>query len=179
MCLVISRGQQIYTVIQAVHSLLYIVAKCHFFNLVTWKDIIKYKKMWGVYSLLWDTVYRKISGWEVTKCPPSPDGFHPLSPPSLSLQTCHPRKVTDRFPSPSSLSVGESVVGTGWACTRVDEREYQGNTDELTLGDNNSWPTCIYRGSNSHCAWHDLHTACLLQVVLTRLFIKARCRLLK
>ncbi len=25
----------------------------------------------------------------------------------------------------------------------------------------------------------DLHTACLLQVVLTRLFIKARCRLLK
>ncbi len=39
---VILRGQQIYTVIQAVHSLLYIVAKCHFFSVVTWKDIIKY-----------------------------------------------------------------------------------------------------------------------------------------
>ncbi len=36
------RGQQIYTVIKAVHSLLYIVAKCHFFSVVTWKDIIKY-----------------------------------------------------------------------------------------------------------------------------------------
>ncbi len=29
------RGQQIYTVIQAVHSLLYIVAKCHLFIVVT------------------------------------------------------------------------------------------------------------------------------------------------
>ncbi len=29
------RRQQIYTVIQAVHSLLYIVAKCHFFSVVT------------------------------------------------------------------------------------------------------------------------------------------------
>ncbi len=29
-------------VIQAVHSLLYIVAKCHFFSVVTWKYIIKY-----------------------------------------------------------------------------------------------------------------------------------------
>ncbi len=27
---------------QAVHSLLYIVAKCNFFSVVTWKDIIKY-----------------------------------------------------------------------------------------------------------------------------------------
>ncbi len=33
--LVILRGQQIYTVIQAVHSLLYIVAKYHFFSVVT------------------------------------------------------------------------------------------------------------------------------------------------
>ncbi len=33
--LIILRGQQIYTVIQAVHSLLYIVAKCHFFSVVT------------------------------------------------------------------------------------------------------------------------------------------------
>lgn len=41
-CCVILRGQQIYTVIQAVHSLLYIVAKCHFFSVVTWKDILKY-----------------------------------------------------------------------------------------------------------------------------------------
>ncbi len=41
-CWVILRGQQIYTVIQAVHSLLYIVAKCHFFSVVTWKDIITY-----------------------------------------------------------------------------------------------------------------------------------------
>ncbi len=41
MCWVILRGQQIYTVLQAVHSLLYIVAKCHFFSVVTWKDIIK------------------------------------------------------------------------------------------------------------------------------------------
>ncbi len=38
-CWVILRGQQIYTVIQAVHSLLYIEAKCHFFSVVTWKYI--------------------------------------------------------------------------------------------------------------------------------------------
>ncbi len=38
----ILRGQQIYTVIQAVHLLLSIVEKCHFFSVVTWKDIIKY-----------------------------------------------------------------------------------------------------------------------------------------
>ncbi len=41
-CWVILRGPQIYTVIQAVHSLLYIVAKCHFFSVVTWKHVIKY-----------------------------------------------------------------------------------------------------------------------------------------
>ncbi len=34
-CGVILREQQIYTVIQAVHSLLYIVAKCNFFSVVT------------------------------------------------------------------------------------------------------------------------------------------------
>ncbi len=46
-------GTANYTVIQALHSLLYIVAKCHFFSVVTWKDIIKYvKKIWGVYLLL-------------------------------------------------------------------------------------------------------------------------------
>ncbi len=42
MCWVILKGQQIYTVIQAVHSLLYIVAKCNFFSVVTWKGIIQY-----------------------------------------------------------------------------------------------------------------------------------------
>ena len=31
-----------YFVIQAVHSLLYIVAKCHFFSVVTRKDILKH-----------------------------------------------------------------------------------------------------------------------------------------
>ncbi len=36
------RGQQIYTVIQAVHSLIYIVAKYHFFSVVKLKGIIKY-----------------------------------------------------------------------------------------------------------------------------------------
>ncbi len=41
-CWVILREQQIYTVIQAVHSLLYIVAKCHFFSVLIWKHIIKY-----------------------------------------------------------------------------------------------------------------------------------------
>ncbi len=39
---VILRGQQMYTVIQAVHSLLFIVAKCNFFSVDTWKGIIKY-----------------------------------------------------------------------------------------------------------------------------------------
>ncbi len=38
----LSYFEQIYTVIQAVHSLLYIVAKSHFFSVVTWKYIIKY-----------------------------------------------------------------------------------------------------------------------------------------
>jgi len=42
MCCVILRGQQVYTNIQAVHSLLYIVAKCHLFSVVIWKVIIKY-----------------------------------------------------------------------------------------------------------------------------------------
>ncbi len=39
---VLSYFEQMYTVIQAVHSLLYIVEKCHFFSVVTWKDVIKY-----------------------------------------------------------------------------------------------------------------------------------------
>ncbi len=56
-CWVILRGQQIYTVIQAVHWLLYIVAKCHFFSVVTWKDIIKYLQKCEGSTHLWDTVY--------------------------------------------------------------------------------------------------------------------------
>ncbi len=54
-CWVILRGQHIYTVIQAVHSLLYIVAKCHSFSVVTWKDKL-FTKMWGMHSLLWENV---------------------------------------------------------------------------------------------------------------------------
>ncbi len=47
-CWVNFRGHQIHTVIviqavnASVNALLYIVAKCHFFSVVTWKDIIKY-----------------------------------------------------------------------------------------------------------------------------------------
>ncbi len=41
-CWVILKGQQIYTVKRVVHSLLYTVAKCNFFSVVTWNDIIKY-----------------------------------------------------------------------------------------------------------------------------------------
>ncbi len=41
-CWVILRGQQNYTVIQAVQSLLYTIAKCHFFSVVTWKYIKQY-----------------------------------------------------------------------------------------------------------------------------------------
>ncbi len=36
-----------YTVIQAVHSLLYIVAKCHFFSVVTCKYIKHFQKCEG------------------------------------------------------------------------------------------------------------------------------------
>ncbi len=36
------RDVVIYPVIQAVHSLLYIVAKYHFYSIITWKDILKY-----------------------------------------------------------------------------------------------------------------------------------------
>ncbi len=57
-CWVILRGQQIYTVIQAVHSLLYIVANCHFFSVVTWKDIIKYlQNVRGVLTSVWYCIY--------------------------------------------------------------------------------------------------------------------------
>lgn len=59
-CQVILRGQQIYNVIQAVHWLLYVVAKCHFFSVVPWKDIQKiFAEMWGLYSLLLDTVFQE------------------------------------------------------------------------------------------------------------------------
>ncbi len=56
-CWVILRGQQIYTVRQAVHSLFYIVAKCHFFSVVTWKDIIKYLKKCEGCTPLCDILY--------------------------------------------------------------------------------------------------------------------------
>ncbi len=70
-CWVILRGQLIYTVIQAVHSLLYIVAKCNFFSVVTWKDIRYLQKCEGcthfceivyiyIYSL-WTYLQRKFS----------------------------------------------------------------------------------------------------------------------
>ena len=45
-CCIILRGQHIFSVIQAVYSLFYIVAKCHFFSVVTRKDILKY--LWNV-----------------------------------------------------------------------------------------------------------------------------------
>ncbi len=61
----------IYTVIQAVHSLLYIVAKYHFFSVVTWKGIIKYlQKCEGcthfceiLYHLLCPTAHRQSRDW--------------------------------------------------------------------------------------------------------------------
>ncbi len=47
-CVELFWGQQIYTVIKAVHSLIYIVAKCNFFSVgITWKYIIKFTKMEG------------------------------------------------------------------------------------------------------------------------------------
>ncbi len=47
-CWVNLRRQQIYTVIQAVHALLYIIAHCHLFSVVTWKDIIKYYRYYRI-----------------------------------------------------------------------------------------------------------------------------------
>lgn len=41
---VILRKEQIYTLIQAVHLLLYIVGKCHYFSVVTGRDIIKWSQ---------------------------------------------------------------------------------------------------------------------------------------
>ncbi len=66
---VIWGGQAMYTVIQAVHSLLYIVAKCHF-SVCHMKDLINIDKMWGVcYSLMWDTVYMKcVSDGYILQC---------------------------------------------------------------------------------------------------------------
>ncbi len=59
-CWVILKGQQMYTITQAVHTLLYIVEKCNFFSVVPWKYNKLFTKMWGVYSLLWDTVCKCI-----------------------------------------------------------------------------------------------------------------------
>ncbi len=57
-CWVILRGQQIYTVIQAVHSLLYIVAKCHFVSGVTYINNI-YKNVRGVLTSVRYCMYVK------------------------------------------------------------------------------------------------------------------------
>ena len=52
-CRVILKGQHIYSVIQVVYSVLYIVAKGHFFSVVIRKDITKiFMKCERVYSLL-------------------------------------------------------------------------------------------------------------------------------
>ncbi len=63
-----------YTVIQAVHSLLYIVAKCHFFSVVTWKYIMKYlQKCEGCthfYQILCMYIYIKECVWSFTKTHP-------------------------------------------------------------------------------------------------------------
>ncbi len=68
-CWVILRGQQMYTVIKAVHSLLYIVTKCHFFSVVTWRDILKYlQKCEGCThfcEILYDWL---LFNWTVTFC---------------------------------------------------------------------------------------------------------------
>ncbi len=60
-CWVILMGQQIYTVIQAVQT--YIVAKCNFFSVVTWKYINIYKNVRGVLTSVryYRHIYIKIS----------------------------------------------------------------------------------------------------------------------
>ncbi len=49
-----------YTVIQVVHALLYIVAKCHFFSVVTWKVIIKYLQKFEGCTHLCEIIYMYI-----------------------------------------------------------------------------------------------------------------------
>ncbi len=55
------RGQQIYTVIQDINSLLYIIAKYHFFSVVTLKDIIKYLQKCEGCTHFCEILYIKIS----------------------------------------------------------------------------------------------------------------------
>lgn len=46
-----------YTVIHAVHSLLYIKAKCHLFSVVTWKYLIKYLQICEWCTHFFETLY--------------------------------------------------------------------------------------------------------------------------
>ncbi len=64
----LSYFEHIYTVIQAVHSLLYIVAKCHFFSVVTWKDIIKCEG--GVLTSVRYCIYFNHLSWTYDHCLP-------------------------------------------------------------------------------------------------------------
>ncbi len=70
-CWVNLRRQLIYTVIQAVHALLYIIAHCHLFSVVTWKDIIKYYRYYRIgvltsvrYCILVVCVFVFVCAWE-------------------------------------------------------------------------------------------------------------------
>ena len=66
-CWVILRRQQIYTTIQGVQSLFYIVAKCHFFRVVPWKDIIKYLQKYEGCTHFCETLY--VLKLTCLKCP--------------------------------------------------------------------------------------------------------------
>ncbi len=61
-CWVILRGQQIYTIIQAVHSLIFIVAKWNFFSVVTWRDIIKYLQKCEGCTHFCEILYKALNG---------------------------------------------------------------------------------------------------------------------
>ncbi len=60
-CVELFWGDSKFTLIQAVHSLLYIVAKCHFFSVVTWKEIIKYLQKCEGCTHLCEILYMKTS----------------------------------------------------------------------------------------------------------------------
>ncbi len=66
------KGQQIYTVIlQAVHSLLYIVSKCYFFNVVKWKYIIHFLQKCEEYTHFCEIIYIYQNWNSVIDCSPS------------------------------------------------------------------------------------------------------------
>ena len=74
-CWVILRGQEIYSVIQATLSLLYIVANCHFFSVVSWKDIKYLQKCEGcahfceIQYIFTDIVGQQMCWYEVRALP--------------------------------------------------------------------------------------------------------------